>query len=192
MAALPLVHGCWLSHERVREAADASPSFDVTRAHDAAITLDVRSISDAGRDAPRSDVVDCTERGCRYTEEWEPACRAVGEVVTATSWRPPYVVDESVCNLSGYGDGLWEASSADFARRVGEAAHCRAANPPYDVLLDMIGNAGEYASSPDASERGVVMVGGSYLGGPYDPCEDADRFHASEPRRGAGIRCCAD
>ncbi len=125
-------------------------------------------------------------------DEWFPACRAVTDAVAWESARGPYMADEGACNLSGYGDGVWELSPDDRVRAVGEATRCRAETEPYAQLLDVIGNVWEPVMTPDATEDWVAHAGGDYSSGPYDPCVNLGRTSAGAQVHGQGIRCCAD
>lgn len=119
-------------------------------------------------------------------EEWEPVCERVSDVVT---WTSRHVLrGPRVCVASAYSDGEWSVSLTDQSVPVGEASECRSDVAPYDAIHDLIGNVSEWVRTDGA----LLAPGGSYAGGPYDPCHDRDLHGIDERLDRVGFRCCAD
>ena len=122
--------------------------------------------------------------------EWYNACTQRGKT------RYPYgdTYDAAKCYFNGKGPDWFPAAATSPL-----VADCHGTEPPFDRLLNMSGNVGEWEDScdfPELGDRLCRLRGGSV----QTPVELHDRFECSSPERGypaeltvgAGIRCCTD
>jgi formylglycine-generating enzyme required for sulfatase activity len=125
--------------------------------------------------------------------EWVYACSNGG--TTIYPYGDAHVPDQ--CNLK---ELFWTREIAE----PGEYADCRGIAPPFDNLVDMVGNVSEWTNNciqinQDPSlEDPCILKGGNYYTNEANPIDDArcdalgpEHVRISDPNI-VGIRCCSD